>query len=254
MPTLARRLGLAPSFADYRSDPLLPDVLAGATLAAIAISESMGYAKIAGMPPVTGLYTGLLPVVAFALLGSSRRLVVGADSATAAIVFAGLSGLGLAGLVPGSARWVALAASVALVVGLLIMLAGIARLGVVANFLSRSALLGLFAGIGIAVAVSQLGDMLGVATHGQSWHRVLDVLRGLPHLSWPAAATAAGALVVLVGVRALSGHASRLRCSRWGSGSWCRLPSTYLPTASPSWGTCPEGCRGRSSPSSTGPH
>lgn len=203
MPTLARRLGLAPSFADYRSDPLLPDVLAGATLAAIAISESMGYAKIAGMPPVTGLYTGLLPVVAFALLGSSRRLVVGADSATAAIVFAGLSGLGLAGLVPGSARWVALAASVALVVGLLIMLAGIARLGVVANFLSRSALLGLFAGIGIAVAVSQLGDMLGVATHGQSWHRALDVLRRLPDLSWPTAATAAGALVILVGMRAL---------------------------------------------------
>ena len=204
MATLAQRLGLAPSLVGFQSTSFAPDALAGLTLAAIAISESMGYAKIAGMPPITGLYTGLLPVVAFALLGSSRRLVVGADSATAAILFAGLSGLGLATLVPGSLQWVALASAVALVVGVLIAVAGVARLGFVANFLSRSALLGLFAGIGIAVAVSQLGDMLGISASGVTWHRLFDVLRGLPRISWPTAVTAAGALVVLVGVRMVS--------------------------------------------------
>ena len=136
MPTAVQRLGLAPSLVGYRRDWLMPDALAGLTLAAIAISESMGYAKIAGMPAITGLYTGLLPVVGFALLGSSRKLVVGADSATAAILFAGLSGLGVAGLVPGSAQWVALACAVALLAGLLIFLIGIARLGAIANFLS----------------------------------------------------------------------------------------------------------------------
>jgi high affinity sulfate transporter 1 len=204
LPTILRRVSLAPSLADYRRGWLLPDTLAGLTLAAIAISESMGYAKIAGMPAITGLYTGLLPVVAFALLGSSRMLVVGADSATAAILFAGLSGLGIVGLVPGSARWVALAGAVALLVGLVIMLAGVARLGFLANFLSRSALLGLFAGIGVSVAVSQVGDMLGIAAHGLTWQRVFDVVRGLPHASWPAAATAAGALAILVTVRMVS--------------------------------------------------
>src|SRR6202035_4000202 len=73
------------------------DVLAGVTLAALAVPETMGYAKIAGMPTVTGLYTLLLPMAVFALLGSSRHLVVGADSATAAILAAALTGMAAAG-------------------------------------------------------------------------------------------------------------------------------------------------------------
>ena len=201
MPTAARRLGLAPSLVGYRRHWLIPDAVAGLTLAAIAISESMGYAKIAGMPAITGLYTGLLPVVGFALLGSSRKLVVGADSATAAILFAGLSGLGVAGVVPGSAKWVALASAVALLAGLLVFLIGIARLGAIANFLSRSALLGLFAGIGISVAVSQLGDMLGLPSSGVTWHKVYDIAHGLPHVSVPAALTSAASLALLLGAR-----------------------------------------------------
>jgi SulP family sulfate permease len=180
---------------------MLPDTVAGLTLAAIAISESMGYAKIAGMPPITGLYTGLLPVVAFALLGSSRKLVVGADSATAAILFAALSGLGIAGLVPGSPTWVLLASAVACLAGLVVLLVGIARLGFLANFLSRSALLGLFAGIGISVAVSQLGDMLGIGTSGVTWHRLYDIGRDLGHVEGAAAITAAAALAILVVLR-----------------------------------------------------
>ena len=93
-----------------------PDALAGVTLALLAVPEVLGYARIAGMPVVTGLYTMLLPMVAFALLGSSRHLVVGADSATAAILAAGLVGLAA----PGDPRYVALAGAAAVLVALLL--------------------------------------------------------------------------------------------------------------------------------------
>ena len=86
--------------------PLLPrDLVAGITLAALAIPEVMGYTKISGTPVITGLYTILFPAVAFAVFGSSRHLVVGGDSATAAILFAGIAGLGVAGLQPGTNKW-----------------------------------------------------------------------------------------------------------------------------------------------------
>jgi len=94
----------------------------------------LGYAKIAGMPVVTGLYTILLPMAVFALVGSSRHLVVGADSATAAMMAAGLTGLAA----PGSPRYLALAGVVALLAGGLLLLARLVRLGFLADFLSRT--------------------------------------------------------------------------------------------------------------------
>jgi len=86
----------------YDRSLLSKDVVAGVTLAALAIPEVMGYTQIAGTPVITGLYTILIPAIAFALLGSSRHLVVGGDSATAAIMFAGVAGLGVSGLRPGT--------------------------------------------------------------------------------------------------------------------------------------------------------
>src|SRR5258708_19240274 len=98
------------------------DVLAGVTLAAVAVREDLGYATIAGMPPVTGLYALLLPMAVFALLGSSRHLVVGADSATAAVLAAALTGMAAA----GSDRYVRLAGLVALLTGGPLLLAPLA--------------------------------------------------------------------------------------------------------------------------------
>ena len=89
----------------YRRAWLARDVIAGLTLSAVAIPEVMGYTSIAGTPIVTGLYTIIFPTLIFALLGSSRLLVVGADSATAAVLAAGLTGLGIAGVTPGSPEW-----------------------------------------------------------------------------------------------------------------------------------------------------
>src|SRR5262245_13645631 len=93
----------------YDRGLLSRDLVAGVTLAGLAIPEVMGYTKIAGTPVITGLYTILFPAIAFAVFGSSRHLVVGGDSATAAILFAGIAGLGIAGLQPGSDQWLALA-------------------------------------------------------------------------------------------------------------------------------------------------
>ena len=139
------------------------EIVAGVTLAALAIPEVMGYTKIAGMPVVTGLYTILLPMALFAVLGSSRHLVVGADSATAAIMFAALTPLAAA----GSPQYVALAGMLALMAGASLLVARILRLGFLANFLSRTVLIGFLSGVGIRVACGQLAGMFGYASAGR---------------------------------------------------------------------------------------
>jgi SulP family sulfate permease len=136
------------------------DILAGITLAALAIPEVMGYTKIAGMPVVTGLYTILIPTAIYALFGSSRHLVVGADSATAAIMAAGLTGLAMT----ASPDYVAYAGFLALLAAFMLLLARIIRLGFIADFLSRTVLIGFLTGVGIQVAISQIAGMLGI--HG----------------------------------------------------------------------------------------
>ena len=192
------------------------DVVAGITLAALAIPEVMGYTKIAGMPVITGLYTILIPIVAFALLGSSRHLVVGADSATAAIMFAGIAGLGISGLEPASAEWVGLAGLSALMAGGLLWLARLARLGFLADFLSRTVLVGFLTGVGIQVAAGQVGGMLGIPKQSSDVPVVSGTLvelgKTLGHLgdaSWQTALVSACVIAVLVGferwVRAIPG-------------------------------------------------
>jgi sulfate permease, SulP family len=184
----------------HRSE-LAADVLAGITLAAVSIPVALGYAKIAGMPVVTGLYTLLLPMAVFAILGSSRHLVVGADSATAAILGAALAGLA----VPGSPQYVRLAGLAALLAGGLLLLARLARLGFLANFLSRTVLLGFLTGVGIQVAVRQLPDMLGVTVTGNSTvARLLGIARALPHLHGADVAVSAGVIVIVLASRGVA--------------------------------------------------
>jgi len=138
------------------------DIIAGITLATLAIPEVMGYAKIAGMPVVTGLYTLLLPMALYALFCSSRHLIVGADSATAAIL---ATSLGLIA-VPGSSHYIALAGMVALLAGLFLLLSRIFKLMFIADFLSRTVLIGFLTGVGIQIAMSQLPGIFGVPKQG----------------------------------------------------------------------------------------
>jgi MFS superfamily sulfate permease-like transporter len=140
----------------------LRDAFAGFTLAAMNIPQALGYTKIAGMPVVTGLYTLLLPLFGFAAFGSSRYLVVSADSATAAIFAGGVASLAP----PSSARYVALAGAVALLTAGFLLLARLLKLGFIADFLSQTVLVGFLTGVGFQVGIAVLGEMLGVSVGG----------------------------------------------------------------------------------------
>jgi SulP family sulfate permease len=138
------------------------DIIAGVTLAALAIPEVMGYTAIAGMPVITGLYTILIPMALYALFGSSRHLVVGADSATAAIMAAGLVSMAKT----ASPEYVAYAGILALMAAILLILARLIRLGFIADFLSRTVLIGFLTAVGIQVAIGQISGILGIPGGG----------------------------------------------------------------------------------------
>jgi len=177
------------------------DVLAGVAGAAVGIPAVLGYAKIAGMPPVTGLYTLLVPLVVFALLGASRHLVVGADSATATILTAGVTGMAAA----GSARYVQLAGLAALLTGVMLLAAWVIRLGFLANFLSRTVLIGFLTGVGVQVACGQLPDMLGVHAEGSGTvSKLINTARQLHALRPGTVAVSVAVLAVLIGAGKLT--------------------------------------------------
>jgi SulP family sulfate permease len=158
------------------------DALAGLELAAMNIPQALGYTKIASTPVVTGLYTLLLPLVAFATFGSSRYLVVAADSATAAILAGGLSGMAPI----ASARYVGLAGLVALLTAGLLLLARVLKLGFLADFLSRTVLVGFLTGVGFQVGIAVLGEMLGVEVQSRrTVGQLAQVLRSLPQVHLP---------------------------------------------------------------------
>jgi sulfate permease, SulP family len=180
------------------------DATAGIELAAMSMPQSLGYASIAGMPPVTGLYTLLLPFLGFAAFGSSRYLVVGADSATAAI----LAG-GIAGMAPTSnARYVALASLTALLTAGLLLLARVLKLGFLADFLSQTVLVGFLTGVGLQVGIAVLGKMLGLKVVS---HRTItqlgEVLSNIARIHLPSLALSA---LTIVGVFILSRYAPRV--------------------------------------------
>ena len=176
----------------------LRDALAGAVMAAMDIPQVLGYSKIAGMPVVTGLYSLFLPLIAFAAFGSSRYMVVAADSATAAIFADGVSGAAT----PFGAHYVALAAIVALLTAAILLLARLLRLAFIADFLSRTVLVGFLTGVGLQVGISVLSEMLGVSVDSRRpVVELWEVLRGLPRASLPTVALSASVLAFVLLLR-----------------------------------------------------
>ncbi len=139
------------------------EIIAGISLACLAIPEVMGYTKISGTPVITGMYTILIPALLYAIFGSSRHLVVGADSATAAILASGLAAITLA----GPADYMAMASLLALMSAALLLIARFFKLGFLADFLSRSVLIGFMTGVGVQVALSDFPGLFGVHAEGQ---------------------------------------------------------------------------------------
>lgn len=160
------------------------EILAGLILAAIGIPEVMGYAKIAGMPVITGLYTILIPLAVFSIFCSSRHLVVGADSATAAILVSTLAPI----VAIGSPDYIALVSTVAILCALFLFLARIFKLGFIADFMSRTVLVGFLTGVGVQIAISQVSSMIGLPGGGSGLDtiaQIINTLTYLPHISIP---------------------------------------------------------------------
>jgi len=180
------------------------DAFAGFQLAAMNIPQALGYTRIAGMPVVAGFYTLLLPLLAFAVFGSSRYLVVAADSATASI----LAGK-LATMAPiASARYVALASTVALLTAGFLLLARVLKLGFLADFLSQTVLTGFLTGVGFQVGIAVLSEMVGLEVHSnRTVEQLLEVFRSLPRIHLPTVAISA---VVVTGVFAFSRFAPKV--------------------------------------------
>ena len=195
------RLPILQGVLPIKGSQIPAELIAGLTLAALAIPEVMGYTKIAGTPVIFGLYTILIPAALFALFGSSRHLVVGADSATAAILAAGLVGLAAT----GSDEYVALCAVLAFMAAGFLILARVIGLGFLADFLSRTVLVGFLTGVGIQVALGEVSGMLGLKGGGHgTLQKIWTDLQQIEQVNLYALAVAVSVLVVIVGSKKIS--------------------------------------------------
>jgi sulfate permease, SulP family len=183
----------------YRREWLRFDLLAGLTTAAVIIPKAMAYATVAGLAVEAGLYTALVPMVIYALLGTSQSLSV-STTTTLAILTAGV----LATVAPGSdpRRMVVAAATLAMLVGLFLLLAALLRLGFVANFISDPVLTGFEAGIALVIIVSQLPKLLGVHIDNAPFLRsLLEIIQHLPQTSVPTLCLALVTLALIPGLK-----------------------------------------------------
>ena len=154
---------------DYRRSWFGYDLLAGFSVAAVAVPIAIVYSQLAGLPPVHGLYASILPLVAYAFFGSSRQLIVAPDAATCAIIAATL--IPLAG--DDSARYVSLSMILTIMTGALCIAAGVAKLGFLTNFLARPILTGYLNGIALSIISGQLGTLFGFSLKSAGFFRLL---------------------------------------------------------------------------------
>jgi high affinity sulfate transporter 1 len=183
----------------HRGAALRRDLIAGVVLAALLVPQGMAYAELAGVPPVTGLYATLVPLVVYFLLGPSPILVLGPDSAVAPLVAAAIVPLAAPG--DGSER-IALAGLLAILVGGIMFAGGLARFGFVTELLSLPVRLGYLMGIAATVIVEQLPKLFGFSVDAESFVRgAIDFVSGLDETNGTALALGAGSLVLMLGLR-----------------------------------------------------
>ena len=192
------RAAVAPGLAQFRGYQrswLRGDVMAGLTVAAYLVPQGMAYATVAGLAPVAGLWASLLPLVIYAVMGSSRYLSAGPESSTAL-----MTATALAPLAAGDAgRYATLAAVLAGLVGVVCVAAGLLRLGFIADLLSRPVLIGYMAGVALIMAAGQLGRLTGTTVSGDGFiAEVRSLVDALPNVHWPTLALSAAVLTALL--------------------------------------------------------
>lgn len=181
----------------YRTAWLQPDTIAALTVWALLVPEAMAYAGIAGMPPEYGLYAAPLALLGYAIFGTSKHLNVGPSSTVAALSFSVIAILGLSS---GSEAWIAMTAALAILSGLFLIIAGLLRLGVLADFLSRPVLDGFIVGVAITIVVGQLDKLLGFAIVEPELGIIPDLLVIIPDLGmlhWPTLLVGLASLALL---------------------------------------------------------
>jgi SulP family sulfate permease len=182
----------------YQKDWLRLDVLAGLTAAAVVIPKAMAYATIAGLPVQVGLYTALVPMLVYALLGTSRPLSVSTTTTIAILAAAELAAVAPGG---GTAELVTASATLALLVGAMLVLAALLRFGFIANFISEPVLAGFKSAIGLVIVVDQVPKLLGIHIDKTGFFRDISaIINQLPHSSLVTFALAAVVLVLIFGL------------------------------------------------------
>ncbi len=182
----------------YRREHLSDDVIAGFIVTVLVIPQSLAYAMLAGLPPQVGLYASIFPVIAYALLGSSMTQAVGPVAITAIMTFAVLSPLET----PGSPQYLALAATLSLLSGVLVLTFGALRLGFLSQLLSRPVISGFISGSAVLIVLSQIKFLLGISPQGSnSWQVLTSLFENYSKTNQVTLTIGASALVLLYAAR-----------------------------------------------------
>ena len=190
---------LFPSFRGYRAANIRPDLIAGLTVWAVLIPESLAYATIAGVPPVVGLYAAAPALLLYCLFGSSRHLIVSPMSATAAL------SAGVVGTVAAQGDYVAATTMLAIAVAIAALIAGLLRLGFLAAFISEPVLKGFIIGMALTIMIGQVPDLLGVEKEsGNFFEKLWGVVEELPDTHLLTFAIGIVALVAIVALREIA--------------------------------------------------
>jgi len=182
----------------YGGQTLTNDLVAALIVTIMLIPQSLAYAMLAGLPPEIGLYASMLPIIAYALFGTSRTLAVGPVAVVSLMTLAAAGNIGA----PGSAEFIAAALVLALLSGVILLAMGVLRLGFLANLLSHPVVSGFITASGIIIATSQLKSVLGISAHGEAMPELLSSLAGnIGDVSLPTLAIGVAAIAFLFWVR-----------------------------------------------------
>jgi MFS superfamily sulfate permease-like transporter len=211
MARLARFARELPALLGYNRADLPHDLIAGLSVAAVALPVGVAYAQLAGFNPVVGLYPGILPLAAYALFGTSRQLIVGPDAATCALVAAAVTPLAA----DDSDRYLSLSVVLAALTGLFCIGASFLRLGALADFLSRPILVGFLNGISLHILAGQLGKRFGFAVESQGIApKLVEIAAKSGQTHWPTLAVGLGTFAVLLFSERLAPPTSPRPCPR----------------------------------------
>src|SRR6478672_10234009 len=199
--TIRRLIPALDRIKTYRREWLLPDALAGVALWAVMVPEGMAYAGIVGVPPIMGLYTIVPALLAYALLGTSRQLVVGPDTATGLI-----SALTVGAIAAqGTAQFNTLTSTLAVMIGIFFLSFGVMRMGWVASFIPASVMRGFIEGLVYVTIIGQVPHLLGISgASGNFFTKLWNVLQHLPDVSAGPALTGILSLAAMLLLRHLA--------------------------------------------------